>query len=142
MSFVDSWECRHWRVMIQLHQISSEFRVFRHYQGNALMVPTLLVSSQVVFVLPFVHLRCLLFLHFRDYLVESFCFNSFDKEGLWQSHYSFIVLRTVVIVRSSGEWICSVLLSSDMFQLQRELSHEVDSSGHSSVHLLRLSVVL
>src|SRR6266850_4684067 len=142
MSFVDSWVCSHWRIMIQLHQISSEFRVFQHYQGNALVVPALLVSSQVVFVLPFVHLGCLLFLHFHDYLVESFRFNSFDKEGLWQSHYSLVVFRTVVIVRSSGEWICSVLLSSDMFQLQRELGHEVDSSGHSSVYFLWLPVVL
>src|SRR6267142_5236552 len=128
--------------MIQLHQISSKFRVFWHHQGNAFVVPTLLVSSQVVFLLPFAHLGCLLFLHLHDYLVESFRFNSFDKEGLWQSHYSLVVLRTIVIVRSSGEWICSVLLSGNVFQLQRELGHEVDSSSHSSVYFLQLTVVL
>src|SRR6266850_5899977 len=142
MSFVDSWVCSHWRIMIQLHQISSKFRVFRHHQGNAFVVPTLLVSSQVVSLLPFAHLGCLLFLHLCDYLVESFRFNGFDKEGLWQGHYSLVVFRSVVIVRPSRERICSVLLPSDMFQLQRELGHEVDSSGHSSVYFLRLTVVL
>src|SRR6266850_2220983 len=142
MSFVDSWVCSHWRIMIQLHQISSKFQVFWHHQGNAFVVPTLLVLSQVVFLLPFAHLGCLLFLHLHDYLVESFCFNGFDKEGLWQSHHSFVILQTVIIVRPSGEWVCSVLLSGDMLQLQRELGHEVDSSSHSSVYFLWLMVVL
>src|SRR6267142_4898554 len=83
VSFVDSWVCRSWGAMIQLHQISLELRVFWYHQGNAFVIPALFISSQIVFFLPLVHFGHLLFLHLGDYLVKPLHFNSFDKEGLW-----------------------------------------------------------
>src|SRR6266850_372829 len=75
-------------------------------------------------------------------MIDPCHLNGFDEERLWQSHYLFTVFRAVVIIWPSGEQVCSVLLSGNVFQFQRELCHEIDSSGYLSVDFLWLAIVL